>query len=155
MKTLAVRVLSALLGFAIGICVARYSTVRIYITKVEDITEVSEFDGGSLMFEGTVLDIGEDVPPSGECAFYRFAKYRVERVTLGHYSGRDIVVNHLSLSSDELDSIKIGDRVCVSVSVSKEILSTRYEKRFREPSERVETFYIGGEVNPNDSFCRQ
>jgi hypothetical protein len=106
-----------------------------------------------LVFEGTVLKIAPSVPASGEFAFYRLAKYRVESVCRGRYEGAEIVVDHLSLTTKELDGIKVGDRVCVTVRPSKKLSMRQNVEGIRTESERVETFYIGGEVQPPGSHC--
>jgi hypothetical protein len=106
-----------------------------------------------LVFEGTVLRIGQTVPASGFMAFYRLAKYRVEKACLGKYTKSEIVVDHLSLTTRELDGIKVGDRVWVTVEPSKKIFSRYNEEGIREKSENVRIFYIGGEVVPGLSGC--
>ena len=106
-----------------------------------------------LVFEGTVLNIAPSVPASGVFAFYRLAKYRVERVCRGRYTRSKIVVDHLSLSTKELDAIKVGDRVCLSVKPSQKIFTRTNVEGIREKSEKIKTFYIGGEVLPPGSPC--
>jgi hypothetical protein len=107
----------------------------------------------ALIFEGTVLQIAPPVPASGDVAFYRLAKYRVERVCRGNYAKSEIVVDHLSLTTKELDAIKVGDRVCVTVKPSRRIFARFNVKGIREESEKVKIFYIGGEVSPPSSPC--
>ena len=106
-----------------------------------------------LIFEGTVLKIAPPVPASGFAAFYRLAKYRVERVCRGRYAKSEIVVDHLSLTTNELNAIKVGDRVCVSVEPSKKIFARFNVKGIREESERIKIFYIGSDVPPPNSPC--
>lgn len=67
-----------------------------------------------LVFEGTVLRMAK-YPNwvSGFSVAYRLAKYRVERVCEGKYDGKEVVVDHLIISGDELRDIKTGDKVCV------------------------------------------
>lgn len=106
-----------------------------------------------LVFEGTVLQIAPPVPASGVFAFYRLAKYRVERVCRGRYTKSEIVVDYLSLSTKELDAIKVGDRVCVSVEPSKKILTRTNVEGIREKSEKIKIFYIGREILPPNNPC--
>lgn len=103
---------------------------------------------GTLVFEGTVLKIGHPMPASGFNAFYRLAKYRVERVCRGKYTKSEIVVDHLSLTTKELNAIKVGDRVRVTVVSSKKIFTRFDEEGIREKSDKVKVFYVGGEVPP-------
>lgn len=151
MKWLSIRILSALLGFAIGVITPFALPKRIEVANVQ----TNSADTTSLAFEGTVLKLGPRVPGSGVMAFYRLAKYRVERVSSGHYSGSEIVVDHVSMTGDELETLRIGDRVCVSVLESNKIFSVSRVPGIREESERVELFYIGGDVNREDSYCRK
>ncbi len=106
-----------------------------------------------LVFEGIVLKIAPSVPASGYFAFYRLAKYRIERVCRGRYTKTEIVVDHLSLSTKELDAIKVGDRVCLSVEPSQKIFTRTNVEGIREKSEKIKIFYIGSEVSPPGSPC--
>jgi hypothetical protein len=139
-----IKILIALITFVLGVGLSRLM-IRQHVTPV---STVNTEDEKSLIFEGTVLKIGPPVPASGQFAFYRLAKYRVEKVHYGHYEGNEIVVDHLSLTTHELDGLKEGDRVCVHASRLKEIFMRTYVSGIREESEKVDTFYIGGEVNP-------
>jgi hypothetical protein len=100
-----------------------------------------------IVFEGRVLKIGARMPASGLFIFYRLAKYHIDHVCSGIYPENEIVVDHLSLfTAEELEGVKVGDRVCVAVEARKEIGSLTYENGLREKSAKVDTFYIGGEV---------
>jgi len=111
-------------------------------------------DENTIVFDGTVLSIGPAVPASGLFAWYRLAKYRVERVYYGHYSNAEIVVDHLSLTTHELDGIRIGDRVCIAVARSNEIFMRTNVRGIREEAEQVDLFYVGGEVSSDELQCR-
>ena len=104
-----------------------------------------------IMFEGTVLQIGPSVPPTGVLTHYRLAKYRVERVCRGNYAGKEIIVDHFSLTGRELESVKVGDRVFVAVDKNKEIQLREDVAGLRESTDVVETYYIGGGVAPPDT----
>ena len=104
-----------------------------------------------IVFEGTVLKIGTRMPASGLFIFYRLAKYHINRVCTGSYPKDEIVADHLSLfTAQELEGVKVGDRVCVAVEPTEEseIGMRTFEKGLREKSEKVDTFYVGGEVVP-------
>ena len=100
--------------------------------------------GGIVTFEGTVKSVAPDPGMlSGVLAVFRLAKYRVERVCQGSYSGKEIVVDHLILSGKELAGVNVGDRVCVSVRISDRI-DARYDADgIRKPSDVVPTFFLG------------
>lgn len=149
-KRLTIRILIALLTFLIGVAVSQFRIIR---QREASVTTVNSGDEKTLILEGIVLKIGPPVPASGLFAFYRLAKYRVERVSYGHYKGPEIVVDHLSLTTHELDGINEGDRVCVVVERSKEILMRTNVSGLREENEKVDIFYIGGEVN-SGFLCR-
>ena len=151
MSRLPARILIALLTFVLGVSVSHLWVVR--YTEVSLSSENSE-EQKTLIFEGTVMSIGPSVPASGRFAFYRLAKYRVERVYSGHYAGAEIVVDHLSLTTHELDGIKAGDRVCVAVERSKKIFTRTNVGGIREESDKVDFFYVGGEVSAGKSQCR-
>jgi hypothetical protein len=77
---------------------------------------------------------------------FRLAKYRVEKICQGNYSGKEIVVDHLIFNGRELDGVNVSDRVCVSVKVSDKIV-TRYDAEgIRNPSDVVTTFFLGEEI---------
>jgi hypothetical protein len=147
-KRLTIRILIATISFVLGVGLSRL-IIRQDVTPV---STVNTADETSLIFEGTVLKIGPPVPGSGGFAFYRLAKYRVERVHYGHYEGNEIVVDHLSLTTHELDGLNEGNRVCVQATRSKKISLRTDVSGIREQSKKVETFYIAGEVNPAVNF---
>ena len=74
---------------------------------------------------------------------YQLAKYRVIQVCAGTYSQKEIVVDHLLVSGDELKSLRIGDKVYLTLQPSKTIEMRFDEEGFRNSSENVGTFYIG------------
>jgi len=111
-----------------------------------------------IAFLGTVEKIGRDPgAPSGVLAVYQLAQYRVDQVCEGEYVRKEIVVDHLIGTGDELNNIRVGDRVCVSVKISKSILVRNDEEGFRSAAESIEEFYIGGrpvKVAP-ETGCRE
>jgi hypothetical protein len=101
----------------------------------------------TLVFEGTVECLGPDPGiGSGILAVYRLVKYRVERVVVGEYAGREIVVDHPIFSGDELKGFSVTDRVCVTVEISPKILQRWDAEGIRNPGEEVKTFYIAAYV---------
>ena len=151
MSRLPAKILIALLTFVLGVAVSHLSVVQYNEVSV---SSVNSEDREFLIFEGTVLSIGPSVPPSGTSAWYRLAKYRIERVYYGHHDGAEMVVDHLSLTTHELDGIKVGDRVCVAVERSKEIFLRTNVSGIREEFEKVDFFYVGGEISAEKSQCR-
>lgn len=103
-----------------------------------------------LTFEGTVLQIGPSVFQSGRASSYQLVKYRIERICKGNYKHQEIVVDHLILSGKELDGIKVGDKLFVTVRKAKKINPRYNVPGLREPSESISNFYIGGTVSKND-----
>src|SRR5262245_2506490 len=98
-----------------------------------------------LAFEGVVLQIGPDPGYlSGDTPAYQLVNYRIERIITGRYEGKEIVLDHLILTGKELEGIKAGARVCVTVRVSKEIGLRVKAKGIRKASQAVKVFYIGG-----------
>jgi hypothetical protein len=145
LKMWTIRLLVALLTFIAGITVNRLSIPQQRTTPVEI---RNPYDETAVMFEGVVLKIGPSVPPSGGMAFYRLAKYRVDRITYGHYEAREIVVDHLSLTTHELDELREGMRVCVAVERNAKIFSRFNVEGIREENETVDAFYGGLLVEP-------
>lgn len=107
--------------------------------------------GSTLTFEGTLESLAPDLGIlSGRIAVFRLAKYRVEKVCQGNYSGKEIIVDHLILSGREFDGVNLGDRVCISVKISDRIV-TRYDAEgIRSPGDTVNIFFVGGEVAGRD-----
>jgi len=101
--------------------------------------------GQTIEFEGRVLLIGEKPPflSGARQLTYQLAKYRIIKVTRGKYSQSEIVVDHLIFAGTELEKIKIGDRVHVSVERSKTISLRSDSPGIREASDVVKTYYVG------------
>jgi hypothetical protein len=163
MKPLTRRVLIAVLTFSTGLTsawlVRYFSTDRkaraVAMAPTDDARHADADDpsGKSLAFDGTVLKIAPPVPGSGGFAFYRLAKYRVERVCHGRYTKSEIVVDHLSLTGEELNSINVGDRVCAIAKASEKIFTRTNVEGIREESEDVGIFYTGGSMPSPVSSC--
>ena len=101
----------------------------------------------ALAFEGIVSRIGPAGRISGDVLAYQLVKYRVERIITGHYESKEIVVDHLIITGKELERIKVGDRVCVTVRASEKVDLRVNANGIRKASQAVKVFYIGGEVN--------
>jgi hypothetical protein len=155
MKHLLLRVVSVWVGFALGLGATQIGFV-LSSPKPSDVYVDNEVqvDENLLLFEGTVLQIGPPVPGSGGVAFYRLAKFRVDRIVIGNYSRAEIVVDQLSLTGKELDDLRLGDRVCVTVEKSKEIFSRMNVSGLREETEQIDTFNLVTNITPNMTTCR-
>lgn len=149
LKALTIRILVAVLAFTAGLTVNRLSTSPQRTIRV---LAINPEDDKILIFEGVVLKIGPPVPGSGTFAFYRLAKYRVDRVTYGHYKAREIVVDHLSVTTHELDGLDEGSRVCVIVERTNPMSIGHYAKGIREREELVDTFYVGRVVHSGSCY---
>src|SRR5262252_9393713 len=65
-----------------------------------------------VVFRGTVVTLAPSPGAgSGGISIYQLAKYRVVRVCVGQLDSREVVVDHLILTGDELGSVKVGDTV--------------------------------------------
>ena len=108
----------------------------------------------NLILEGIVEKIG-NAPGvgSGFHAVYQFAKYRVTAVCEGEYDQQQIVVDHLMLYGNELDSYRPGDKVRVVIEKSKTIFTRNNEDGFRNARDKVAVFYIGEKPKPLSSDC--
>ena len=84
-----------------------------------------------------------DLPPTRVA---RTAKYRIEKICAGTYDRKEIVVDHLIFTLKEFDNIKIGDRVCVTVKVSKQIHQRNNAEGIRGQDEAVSMFYVASEA---------
>lgn len=100
-----------------------------------------------IVFEGTVLNLSPPVALSGRVSTYRLVKYRVERVCRGKYERADIVVDHLIVTGRELEGIKAGDKVWLTVNATKKI-SPRYDADgIRDKAEAVDVFYVAKKLS--------
>ena len=99
-----------------------------------------------LVLAAVVENIGKNPGvSSGVYLIYQLAKYRVVEVCAGTYTQKEIVVDHLLITGDELKSLRIGDKVFLTVHPSKAIGLRFDEEGFRSPSDKIETFYLGDE----------
>jgi hypothetical protein len=97
-----------------------------------------------LVIAAVVEKIGKDPGvSSGYYLIYQLAKYRVVEVCAGNYSQKEIVVDHLLVSGDELKALRVGDKVYLTLQPSKTIKMRFNEEGFRDSSQNVGTFYIG------------
>lgn len=97
-----------------------------------------------LVLAAVVEKIGKDPGvSSGYYLIYQLAKYRVVQVCAGNYNQKGIVVDHLLVSGDELKTLRVGDKVYLTLQPSKTIEIRFNEEGFRDSSQKVSTFYIG------------
>lgn len=126
-----------------GIALALLMTLPVSLGTCHKV-ETQQEPSKSVVFEGTVEKLAPDLGIlSGRIVVYRLVKYRVERVCAGKYDGKEIVVDHLILEGKELEGVNVGDRVCVTVTISDKILSRYNAEGIRDPSEPVKTFFLG------------
>ena len=76
-------------------------------------------------------------------------KYRVISVCQGEYDQREIIVDHLILSGDELDNFRPGDRVRWSSKNQIRFLTVSTKRAFGTPATRLRPFTSDG---PRDSY---
>src|SRR5690348_2598276 len=79
---------------------------------------------------------------SGYYKIYQLAKYKVVAVCEGTFEQKEIVVDHLLVSGDELASLHVNDKVYLTLSLAKTISLRSNQEGFRTASQTVETFYI-------------
>lgn len=114
----------------------------------------------TIVFEGTLEKLGpKPGTVSGIMLSYWLAKYRVEKVCEGEYDASEIVVDHLVFTGKEFDAIRINDRVCVTVKISKEIIDRYNADGIRSPSDDVKTFYVATDeikkIDSGGTCCRR
>lgn len=106
----------------------------------------------TVVFEATVVRLQSwaDIPKvgCGVLAIYRLAEYRVGSAYQGNIrSGEQAMVKHLACNHNELDDLKVGDKVIVIAEVlpraEKEFWKTSSEPRERE---QVGVLYNGVKV---------
>jgi hypothetical protein len=117
----------------------------------------------SLTFEGQVLEIGPaPTHGTGIVRAFQLVKYRVLHSCQGlhvrrrcqeHFENKEIIVDHMLLSGDELKDLKIGDKVCVGVSKGKSKDSHFSDGVLRKESDEVETFYLALDVFIKNCQC--
>jgi len=114
----------------------------------------SERDNTLLVFEGTVIKVG-DLPSMscGVMAVYQLAKYRVDRVLAGNYKATDIIVDHLACKRDVLNGISAGDKVIVVVNKRGSVLQRWNAEGIRNPDDKVNVFYVAKRVARATSCC--
>ena len=111
-----------------------------------------------LVFEGTIEKLAPNPGiVSGTIAVYRLARYRVTRVCSGKYEEKEIVIDHLVFDRKEFEGLKVGDRVCVTATISDKTLVRYDAEGIRDPSETINTFYVAAEkikrVDPTAGCC--
>lgn len=93
---------------------------------------------------------------SGVMAVYQLAKYTIVKVCAGEYAKPQIVVDHLLLTAEELNDLRVGDRVRLNMRRSKTIFTRNNEDGFREATDEIGEFYISDKpvrLPPNSTPC--
>lgn len=108
-----------------------------------------------ISFRGTVISLAPTPGVgSGIVAVYQLAKYRLDHLCGGRYEANEIIVDHLILTGTELESIKVGDAVCVLARRSVSIPDRWNYPGIREKTDAVEAYYVGESVRlRSDSGC--
>lgn len=108
-----------------------------------------------ILFRGTVISLAPTPGfGSGIVAVYQLAKYRLDHLCRGHYEANEIVVDHLILTGTELESIKVGDTLCVLAHRSVTIPDRWNYPGIREKTDAVEAYYVGESARlGSDSEC--
>ncbi len=97
-----------------------------------------------VVFEGTVLKVGTwPNGASGGIEVYQLAKYQINRLVRGQFSGSNILVDHLLLTGNELKKLKRGQRVCVTFFATEDIGHRYDDEILRKSSDEPKFFYIG------------
>ncbi len=97
-----------------------------------------------LIFEGEVEKIGTSPDSvSGGIEVYQLAKYKINRVVRGNYSEKSVIVDHLLLTGNELNRIKVGQKVCISVRKETKIGDIWSDEILRRFSDEISIFYVG------------
>jgi hypothetical protein len=97
-----------------------------------------------LLLAGVVDKIGKHPgATSGGYKIYQLVRYRVAEVCTGTYNQKEIVVDHLLVSGEEVKSLRVGEKVYLTLTASKTIETRFDEEGLRSASDNVETFYIG------------
>lgn len=119
--------------------------------------QISHHQSQSLIFEAVVKKIGSAPGVgSGFHAVYQLAKYKIISICEGEYDQQEIVVDHVMLYGNELDDVRVGDRVRVVTRKSNTIFTRKNEEGFRNAGDKIEVFYTGEKpqlVSPNCAAC--
>ena len=109
-------------------------------------SRVEPSDPNILVVDAIVERIGKNPGVgSGVFAVYQFAKYKVAKVCAGEYTRSEIVVDHVVMTAEELNNLRVGDRVRLSANKSKTIYLRNNEEGFRKVTHEVDEFYIGSQ----------
>jgi len=71
----------------------------------------------------------------------------------GDYTGSEIVVDHLMMSGRELEGLKVGNVVCVTVEKRKKLFGRWNARGIREPSEVINIFYRAQNLTRASCSC--
>lgn len=119
-----------------------FFSILLLLSGMSHAPAVKEDGPELIVFQGRVIKVDRSPKEnSGQNLVYRLAKYKVERVCEGEYTGSEIVVDHMVLTGRELKGLKVGDVVCVTVEKKKDIIERWNAPGIREPSEVVSMFY--------------
>lgn len=91
---------------------------------------------------------------SGVMAVYQLAKYTIVKVCTGEYAQPEIVVDHLLLTAEELNDLRVGDRVRLHVRRSETIFRRNNEDGFRKATDEIGEFYISDKPSVLSSDCK-
>ena len=109
-------------------------------------------DPSSLVVTAVVEKVGRYTETSsGIYTIYQLVKYRIVAVCAGSYDKKEIVVDHLLVSGDEVKGLKAGDKVYLTLQPSKSIAMRFDEEGLRSASENIETFYIARKLEVVES----
>ena len=93
-------------------------------------------------FEGTLLKYSPHSSIAcGVLYIHQVAKYRVDRVLSGKYSGDEIVVDHPACGGDVFKNIPVGSRVKITVLVWRKYLVVTMYPGIREEA-NPKIFYV-------------
>ncbi len=103
----------------------------------------AQFPYEEIIFAGKVIKISPGpFVVSGDIPSYGLVKYKITKIYVGKYDKEEIVVDHLILTGNELDNIKPGNKVKITVHKSKSIALRINFHGIRETSEAIEFYYL-------------
>lgn len=103
----------------------------------------------NIVFKGSIVKIGPKVSPSGDTVNYQLVKYKIDEIYKGTYKKDIIIVDHLILFGNELESFRANDEVIVVVNKTKKISLIQFAEGIREVNSKVKNFYIAKELMKN------
>jgi hypothetical protein len=107
-----------------------------------------------LVVEATMVKKG--MLPATKCGVVlvsQLAVYRIDKLIVGHLAETQIVVEHLACRKDVLEGVKPGHRVILVLRATNSPPVRTNEIGIRDPSERVERYYVALRVALPTSCC--